>query len=170
VQDVFAQHVRSTGAIDPAYPERGLPLALLPAQSSDAVIVSAGPGGAIAAWTDNRNGNTDIFAMQVREALPTGILGSVPPAISLLSAFPNPAGAGTTLRFVLANDTPVTVAIYDVAGHRVRALAAGVRPAGSNELVWDMRDDAGREVTTGVYFARLGSGSHALTRKLVKIK
>jgi len=168
--DVFAQHVLASGALDPAYPERGRPLCTLPSQSGDPAIVATPGAGAIVSWTDGRNGNVDIFAMQVQEALATGVGGSTPPPVSLISAFPNPASASMTLRFVLPGSGSASVAIYDVTGRRVRTLVSGTRPAGENALAWDLRDDSGRNVSAGVYFARLASGATVVTQKLVKVK
>ncbi len=172
-QDVFAQHVLATGALDPDFPADGRALCNLPSQQGDVAIVATG-GGAIVAWTDARNPvqttGIDIFAMQVLEANPTGVPRSDTPSITFAPAFPNPGHGSMTLRFVLPNETQVHVAIYDVAGRRVRELASGQRPAGENTLAWDMRDEAGRDVSAGVYFARLDADRHTLSQKLVKLK
>lgn len=39
-----------------------------------------------------------------------------------------------------------------------------------NEVVWDGKDDRGRAVSSGVYFAKLSVGNNAVTTKLVLIK
>ncbi len=169
-KDIFAQHVMANGTLDPAFPADGRALANLPSQQSDVAIVNAGVGGAIVSWTDDRNGNADIFATQVLDAHPTGVPVPTPPSITFAPAFPNPARGSTTLRFVLPREAQVHVAIYDVAGRRVRELASGARPAGEQTLAWDMRDEAGREVSSGIYFARLEADRQALTQKLVKVK
>jgi len=39
--------------------------------------------------------------------------------------------------------------------------------AGPHEISWDARDDAGRHVTMGVYFARILAGPEAFARKMV---
>lgn len=172
-EDVFAQHVLASGALDPAFPADGRALANLGSQQGDPAIVTTADGGAIVAWADNRNGITsgiDIFAIQVLDARPTGVPGSAPPGVAFAPAFPNPAYESLTLRFVLSRETRFNIAIYDVAGRRVRELASGQRPAGEHALAWDMRDDGGREVSAGVYFARLDADRHSLTQKLVKLQ
>jgi hypothetical protein len=40
-------------------------------------------------------------------------------------------------------------------------------PAGVRALVWDGRDDAGREVASGAYLARLQSGGRTATHKMI---
>ncbi len=49
----------------------------------------------------------------------------------------------------------VQVKLYDVSGRVVRTLADRRFEAGTHRLVWDGRDDDGRALATGVYFARV---------------
>jgi flagellar hook assembly protein FlgD len=48
----------------------------------------------------------------------------------------------------------VQVAVYDVAGRKVRTLADRVFSPGEHTLTWDGTDDDGRGVARGVYFVR----------------
>jgi hypothetical protein len=72
--NIFAQHVRSTGDLDPASPVGGralltdpLALANAPSGQSSPVIVADGAGGAIVAWQDGRSqtSGVDIYAQHV---------------------------------------------------------------------------------------------------------
>ena len=65
---------------------------------------------------------------------------------------------------------PVTLAIYDVAGRRVRELAGGTWTAGDHDVVWDGRDARGRASASGVYFARLVTPERTETRSLVLVR
>lgn len=82
-------------------------------------------------------------------------------------AFPNPFAAATTIRFRVPEDGTVDVAVYNARGERVRVLENGRRPAGSHEIAWDGRDDAGRVVASGVYFTRITGPGLTETKKLV---
>lgn len=65
---------------------------------------------------------------------------------------PNPFNPRTSLRFSLARDNVVDVDVYDVRGRIVRRLASDIgMEAGDRALQWNGRDDAGREVASGVY-------------------
>ncbi|HEX5043798.1 MAG TPA: hypothetical protein VFV75_12880 [Candidatus Polarisedimenticolaceae bacterium] len=84
--NVFAQHVRSTGDLDPAWPVDGRALltdapALAHALSGQAfpVIVPDGAAGAIVAWQDGRSQTTgvDIYAQHV---LASGVVDPAWPA------------------------------------------------------------------------------------------
>jgi hypothetical protein len=168
--DIFAQHVLASGALDPTYPTTGRAVCDLPSQQSAPAIVAAGASGAIAAWTDTRNGvGVDLFAMQVLEVT-TGVPAPGPPGFVFRRPGPNPANGTTLLRFSLPGEAGVRLAIYDVAGRRVRELVSGTRPAGEHSIGWDLRDDGGQAVAAGTYFARLEAGSRTVTRKLVCVR
>lgn len=171
--DVFAQHVLATGVRDAAYPATtGRVLCDLSGQQGVPTIVAAGVSGAIVTWLDTRSGSPDVYALQVLAAggTQTGVPQSTPPAVALAPAFPNPARGSLTLRFVLPHDSVVGLAVYDVSGRRVRELVSGERPGGENVIAWDMRDEHGRDVAAGIYFARLEAGQSTFTQKLVRMK
>jgi flagellar hook assembly protein FlgD len=75
-----------------------------------------------------------------------------------LTATPNPSTGQVMIRYTLPHPTAVTIEVFDAAGGLVRRLADGQRPAGSFSTLWDGRDDSGREMPTGVYFARVVTG------------
>src|SRR5215470_2362948 len=65
VADIYAQHVRANGTVDPAWPADGRALCqAINAQVSPS-IVADGAGGAIVAWEDDRTGSGDIYAQHV---------------------------------------------------------------------------------------------------------
>jgi murein DD-endopeptidase MepM/ murein hydrolase activator NlpD len=84
-----------------------------------------------------------------------------------LRVAPNPARAGTSLYFDIAESAPVNVDIFDVAGRQIRVLLSGHRPAGPYRLDWDGRDRDGREVSSGLYFVRIASGARSGIERLV---
>jgi len=50
---------------------------------------------------------------------------------------------------------------------QVRALVDGTRTAGFHEVLWDGRDNCGRNLPSGVYFYRLEAGNSLEARKMV---
>jgi hypothetical protein len=94
----------------------------------------------------------------------------VPPPVALpLAIAPNPARGACVLSFSLAQPAEVTLAVYDAAGRRVRVLESGAAPAGPSARSWDGRDDGGRSMPGGVYFARFGLGGRTQTKRFVLI-
>jgi len=98
----------------------------------------------------------------------------LPPGIAeagLLAAWPNPFRSSTTLRLSLESRREVELGVYDVTGRLVRRLDGGLLEAGERELIWDGRDDGGRELPAGVYFAGLKRGGEIEGRaKLLLVK
>jgi hypothetical protein len=83
---------------------------------------------------------------------------------------PNPFDDSTTrIPFVLPSYGRTRVAVYNVAGTRVRVLVDQFRAPGTYSTVWDGRDDAGIEVHAGVYFCRLEHPSGVRSRRLVLV-
>ncbi|HER43764.1 MAG TPA: T9SS type A sorting domain-containing protein, partial [Candidatus Eisenbacteria bacterium] len=105
---------------------------------------------------------------------PTGVESGegLPPGagIRLGQNFPNPFNPSTTIAFDLPRRSRVNLSIYDVQGRPVRTVSDGILPEGRREVVWDGRDEQGNVVSSGVYFYRLTSGDHSLTRKMVLLK
>ncbi|MBN2171569.1 MAG: T9SS type A sorting domain-containing protein [Candidatus Krumholzibacteriota bacterium] len=91
-------------------------------------------------------------------------------AARLVGAHPNPFNPATTVVFELGEAAPGRLAIYDVAGRRVAILAEGILAAGRNAVDWDGRDASGREMTSGVYFARLETPGGGQARRLVLLR
>ncbi|MEZ5063799.1 MAG: FlgD immunoglobulin-like domain containing protein [bacterium] len=85
----------------------------------------------------------------------------------LLPGFPNPFRDHTTIRYELPRAARVELAVYDVAGRRVRVLDEGERAAGPHRTEWDGLDQSGRPVAGGVYFSRLKSGGSTSTSRVI---
>jgi hypothetical protein len=84
---------------------------------------------------------------------------------------PNPFNPVTTIHFDLAQDGPVTLRIYDVAGRLVRTLVDGPMSAGfAHQVPWNGLDDAGGRVSSGIYFTRLVAGDVTATRRMLVMK
>ncbi|HYW69055.1 MAG TPA: FlgD immunoglobulin-like domain containing protein, partial [bacterium] len=79
---------------------------------------------------------------------------------------PNLFGRATTVSFTLAAPADVSLAVYDIAGHRVRALESGHRAAGDHEVRWDGRNEDGLAVANGTYFLKLEAGDQVAAAKL----
>jgi hypothetical protein len=83
------------------------------------------------------------------------------------SVAPNPFNAGTTMRLA-STFTDGMVTIYDILGRRVRSF--DVSAQGVHDLSWDGRDEDGRILASGLYFARASDKSRSETHKLVLLK
>ncbi len=145
----------SRDANEPPRPHQELRAGLIGEYSG--VAVHRTPSGARTnpVWTDTRNGNQDTYASVVGESTFVGVeqlQGLV--AISLRS-YPNPARGGTDLHLRLPAARDAAVDIYDLSGKLMRTLPLGSVEVGERVVPWDGRDDAGNDLSAGVYFARV---------------
>ncbi len=96
--------------------------------------------------------------------------GAQPGEAALFESYPNPFAERTLIPFELPEAGAVSLAVYDVLGHRVRLLADGVQPAGRHSVSWDGRDGAGQPVASGVYVCALRAAGTVVTRKLLVVR
>jgi hypothetical protein len=90
--------------------------------------------------------------------------------ISALSAYPNPFNPDVTIAFNLALSNEVSVDLFNIRGQKVRSLHKGKLAGGNHRLRWDGRDETGRGVASGVYFARVSTASETKTIRMLLLK
>ncbi len=88
----------------------------------------------------------------------------------LAAAHPNPFNPKVTVPFSLAEAGRARVAVYDVSGRRVATLADGFHASGEHAVIWEGRDDTGREAGSGVYFVTMQAKGFNETQKLVLLR
>ncbi|MBK8229143.1 MAG: T9SS type A sorting domain-containing protein [Candidatus Eisenbacteria bacterium] len=81
----------------------------------------------------------------------------------------NPAVGSVSFELRLPRPSPVAVEIYDLEGRRVRRVERGTLGAGTHAITWDGQTDQGREVASGIYFARVEAAGESLTRRFVRL-
>ncbi|MGH7726317.1 MAG: FlgD immunoglobulin-like domain containing protein [Candidatus Eiseniibacteriota bacterium] len=171
VSFIVAQRVRATGVLDPTFPPNSRFVRLTHDFEHTPDLVGTGGGNAIVAWSNLiPNADADIYAALV---VTEGTVGVDPPGapqgVTFSSPAPNPARQSAALRFALPRATSIRLGIYDAAGRRVREIESGLQPAGDHAISWDLRDEAGRAVVPGLYFARLDADGRTFTQKLVTV-
>jgi sugar lactone lactonase YvrE len=91
--------------------------------------------------------------------------------LELLPAAPSPFSARTNLAFMVpAPGGRAELAVFDVAGRRVRVLYDGPVVAGRYAVGWDGHDDRDQRLASGVYFARLSLGGETRNRRIVLMR
>ncbi|NNE43889.1 MAG: T9SS type A sorting domain-containing protein [Gemmatimonadetes bacterium] len=105
------------------------------------------------------------FPEQVTLASPAVIAGR-----RRLEAWPNPWNDATEFSVALDDGSnSARLDVYDLAGRRVRRLHRGPIQRGIATFRWDGNDDAGRPVTSGIYFVRFRDASGTRTAKTARI-
>ena len=101
---------------------------------------------------------------------PTVGVPPMPVSELVLRGVPNPFNPAAVLSFELPEAAAVELAIFDPAGRRVATPLDGTAPAGVTRVRWDGRDDAGKSLPSGVYFARVESEGHRGVTKMLLAK
>jgi hypothetical protein len=98
------------------------------------------------------------------------ITENVPATFSLSQNYPNPFNPVTTIAYSLPERSQVMLEIFNVLGQRVKTLVSAVQPAGRHSIVWDAKDEQGKDVASGIYFYRLEAGEFSESKKMVILK
>jgi len=111
------------------------------------------------ALTDSKTGSVPnpIWGTGKLCLTPTATTGIADPGISagglaLGAAYPNPVRELTRVPVEVTEPSPVTIGVFDVAGHLVRSVHDGELAPGHYEFVWDGVDEGGRLVASGRYY------------------
>jgi hypothetical protein len=114
--------------------------------------------------------DTDIYAIQVLNVVATSVGDGAGAGFALAHPGPNPARVSVGLRFTTPREAAVRLSIFDPQGRLVRVLESGARPGGQHATSWDLRDQSGRPVGAGLYFAKLEVGGRSLVEKVVTLR
>ncbi len=95
---------------------------------------------------------------------------TIPLQTRLRETYPNPFNPSTTIKYGLADEGPVSLTVYNLAGRLVRVLVQESLAAGQHQAVWRGRDAQGRVVAAGVYFVRLKAAGVVDTRRITLVK
>ena len=94
----------------------------------------------------------------------------VPSGYALSQNHPNPFNPETTIRYDLPEASTTRISLYNMSGQKLRTLVDGPQMPGRHSVTWDSRDDAGREVSSGVYLCRMEAGGYRAVRRLVLVR
>lgn len=88
-------------------------------------------------------------------------------AISFSSPWPNPARQSARVNLTLPTEANVVVSVFDISGRLVRTLANGMEPAGNRDLIWDLGDNFGHPVSSGMYLMRAQLADRTFVKRLI---
>ncbi len=97
----------------------------------------------------------------------------VPPAVEILSLgqnYPNPFNPETTISFSVPQSGDVTLAVYNIKGQKVKTLVSDTLEMGQHTATWKGTDNAGKSVSSGIYFYRLEADGKTATKKMLLLK
>ena len=92
------------------------------------------------------------------------------PVIQSVSVFPNPASQSSSISFNLTKSAPISIAIYNIKGQKVKRIIDSELKSGDYQFTWDGRDNNGRSCSSGLYYYRIVSPERNITRKMLLLK
>ncbi len=96
---------------------------------------------------------------------------NIPSPRSHLDALtPNPFNPQLTVSFTVAHQQPVTITVCDLAGKRVATLVEDVYPGGEHKIVWDGKDDGGRNLPSGAFLIHMVTADAEQTLKAILVR
>jgi len=112
------------------------------------------------------DGSEDVLSGSVASVTTPGSL-----ALRLSPPQPNPCRGATRLDLEIPNSTgPARVAIYNARGELVKIVVDGLLEPGRYSVTWDGTDRRGRNVSSGIYFARLETAGEIATRRIAMVR
>ena len=90
-------------------------------------------------------------------------------AAASLRMVPNPTSEHVSLSGALLAGNHSLVTVHDLNGRLIATLRDGATSPSSDRLTWDLRDQHGRRVPTGLYFVRVRGPNTATCEKILVI-
>lgn len=101
----------------------------------------------------------------------------IPKTYILSQNYPNPFNPVTTIPFSLKAQGSVTfdniktsLKIYNVKGQLVKTLLDEEKAPGNYSIIWEGKDNSGRDVASGIYFYQLKTSDYIETRKMILVR
>ena len=88
-----------------------------------------------------------------------------PESFSLEQNYPNPFNPATTINYSIASAGKVELKVYDLLGREVMTLVNDFKNAGSHSVLFNALN-----LSSGVYFYRINSGSFSDVKKMILVK
>jgi hypothetical protein len=103
---------------------------------------------------------------------PPVLPGEETPSVDVVSldTYPNPFNPSVRIEYGVPSPARVLVQIWSVGGRLIRTVEDAERSMGMYAAEWNGKDEAGRDVSSGLYFCRLTVGKEVLTKKLMLLK
>jgi len=95
---------------------------------------------------------------------------TIPQPQMAISCYPNPFSDKSTIS-VKASELGIHgLNIYNIKGQIIRSYGNSSQSSGDHTFHWDGRDDTGRQVSGGIYFAVVEAGKYKASSKILFVK
>jgi predicted ester cyclase/predicted SnoaL-like aldol condensation-catalyzing enzyme len=96
----------------------------------------------------------------------------IPEKSALLQNYPNPFNPETWIPFHLKGEASVSIRIFNLSGQLIKTLDLGHMDAGvyvsrTKAAYWDGKNEAGEDVSSGIYFYNISAGDFSDIKKMI---
>ena|GEM_PF-4255650 len=84
--------------------------------------------------------------------------------------YPNPFNPTTTIEYSMQKAGNVSIEIYNVRGQKIKSLINTYVSEGEHSVIWDARDDNGREVGSGMYLYVMKTDDYSSVMRMTLMK
>lgn len=123
------------------------------------IIATLGEEQYVTGFLDTRFGRNELVPRDDEDIVLLSAVGNDPAPTAKGAHFrgivPNPFNPSTEIAFTTPREGVTELAIFDARGRRVRTLISGRVEGGEHTQTWNGKDDSGKFVGSGVYYARL---------------
>jgi parallel beta-helix repeat protein len=102
---------------------------------------------------------------------------NLPVEFELPQNYPNPFNPSTNIlfsvygsQFTVHSPIHTTLKIYNIKGQLVKTLVDEEKLPGDYNIIWDGKDNSGKEVSSGIYFYQLKTKDYTDTKKMVLVR
>ena len=96
---------------------------------------------------------------------------ALPEQFSLSNNYPNPFNPTTKITLALPADVVADVIIFNIRGQVVNNLITSIQMSGGyHSIVWNGKDNVGREVASGIYVLKFLSKEYSISRKMTLLR
>ncbi len=114
-----------------------------------------------------------VISVVLAEGVDDGENSSGITTFDLAQNYPNPFNPVTSIQYTVCsphNAIHTSLKIFNILGRKVRTLVDELQKAGNYQVVWDGKDDKGKDVSSGIYFCTFIAGDYSASRKMTFLK
>ena len=112
---------------------------------------------------------------RVEGLVPTAVTGeqkALPQRFELRQSYPNPFNASVVIDYRVPEGIAgeVELAVFNVAGEKIRTLVRRAHGGGEYRVTWDGKDGGGKEGASGIYLYRLKTADWMQVKRMVLLR
>ena len=128
-------------------------------------------------WVSSmNNGSLEVYQLgKIPTEISVDPKFTIPTKNRLMQNYPNPFNQSTRIPFILAQDSPVVITIYNEIGKLIKTFDLGKRQAGyytkeGGSVYWDGKNSHGELVASGFYFYEIRTKNYTSARCMIILK